>query len=145
MVKGTINIILVDDSKVFIEGLKILLTNDTNYYVLDTFRNGKELLESPKLSIADLIIMDIQMPVMDGIEAAKRVNSEYHNLNMLALTMHLDKVFLEDIIGAGFKGFIYKPEVPKKLKNVIQEILDNKFVFPENLKIKEQNRNGGIL
>ncbi|NJO91181.1 MAG: response regulator transcription factor [Chloroflexia bacterium] len=135
MTKEKINIILVDDSKVFIEGLKIILSKCLNCFVLDTCNNGNELLESQYLSESDLIILDIEMPVMNGLEAAKRVNIIYPYLPMLALTMHYDKVFLEDIIGAGFKGFIYKPEVSKRLNEVISKILNNEFVFPDNLKI----------
>ena len=142
--KDKINIILVDDSKVFIEGLKVILSKFFNYHLLDICNNGKELIESPNLPEADLIIMDIEMPVMNGIEAARRINSEYPNLTMLALTMHLEKVFLEDIIEAGFKGLIYKPEASKKLNGVIREIMNDKLVFPENLNLNEQNRNGGV-
>lgn len=145
MVKDIINIILVDDSKYFVEGMKIILRNYPKCFVLATCSNGKELLESPLLQKADLILMDIQMSVMNGIEAARRVNYEYPNLPIVALTMHLEKVFLDDIIGVGFKGVIYKPEVSKKLNEVIPKVMNKQFVFPDNLNINEHKKQGGVL
>jgi len=53
---------------------------------------------------------------------------------MVAITLHKDEVFLQDIIGAGFKAFVYKPEVASSLIKVINRVLNNEFVFPNNLK-----------
>ena len=145
MVKDKINIILADDNKIFIEGLKVILFKCPKYYLLDTCDSGIELLESPNLNIADILLLDIQIPVITGIELAKKINLKYPNLKMLALSMHIDKVFLEDIIGAGFKGFIYKPETPKILNVVIPKILSGQFFFPNNMKSIDINKKGGVL
>lgn len=145
MSKEKINIILVDDSKAFLEALQVVLKKCTNCNVIDICYNGKELVGCESLPKADLIISDIEMPEMNGIEAAKRVNYSYPQLPMLALTMHIEGVFLEDIVMAGFRGFVYKPEVSIKLNDVINKVLNKQFVFPDYLIIKKQNKNGGLL
>lgn len=144
MSKEKLNIILVDDSKSFLEALQIVLDKYFMCSVLDICYDGKELVESKKLHQADLIISDIEMPGMNGLEAAMLVNQRYSKLPMIALTMHIDKVFIDDIIYAGFRGFVYKPEVSKKLPDVINQVLNKKFAFSNSLNIKEQNNNGGL-
>ena len=136
MLKEEINIIIADDNKQFIEGLKVVLKKCSRYTVIDSCTNGMELTESPYLYKADLLITDLEMPVMNGIEAVKKINYKYPRLPVIVLTMHLEKVFLQDIISAGIKGFVYKPDVSIKLIEVISQVLDNNFVFPYKLKIK---------
>lgn len=135
MQRDVINIILADDSTSFMDGLELILAKSPNCVIIDKCYNGKELLECPNLHKADLLITDIEMPLMNGIEAARRINYVFPFLPMIAITMHQEKIFLQEIIMAGFKGFIYKPEVSHKLNDVIQQVLNDKFAFPNNLKI----------
>ena len=134
--KDKIQIIITDDSPPFIEGLILMLSKNQNFRILDTCSNGLKLVSNTSLSKADLLLVDIEMPEMNGLEAAKRVNYQYPNLPMIALTMYQDKVYLLDIVSSGFKAFILKPEVPQKLFEVIQLVLADKYAFPKNLKIK---------
>lgn len=133
--KKAINVIIVDDDPVFLDGLKFLISEPDKFRVIDTCTNGTELINSQKLSDADLVLSDIEMPEMDGIEAAMRLNYFYPKLPMVALTMYKEKVFLREIIGAGYRGFVHKPEISKELFNVIDKVLNNKFSFPEELKV----------
>lgn len=131
-----IKVITVDDNKNLHEGLDILLGNQPEFEIIARYYNGKELLDSPELGLADLVLSDIDMPVMNGIDAAIRVNFKYPKLKLIALTMHLDKVYMEEIISAGFQGFVYKPNIAMELLDTINEVMNNKFAFPKNLKIK---------
>ena len=135
--KEKIHIIIADDNLDFIEGLKVVLRKCKEYIIIDEFQNGKQLSESPQLIKADLILTDIEMPVLNGIKAAQLINFKYPKLPIVALTMHIDTVFLEDIFAAGFKGFIHKFDVSKTLVHVIEDVLNNKFTFPDNLKNKK--------
>lgn len=128
------NIIIADDNSEFIEGLRLILSKDSKYQILDTCSNGLELTKNENLAKADLLLIDIEMPEMNGIDAAIAVNYDYPKLPMIALTMHQEKVYLNEIICAGFKGFIYKPDVPKQLAEVIHLVKNDKFCFPDNLK-----------
>ena len=134
MIKENLRIIIADDNDFFAEALSLLLRNN-KFNIIDVCRNGRELVSSLQLSRAHLILADIEMPEMDGIEAAKIVNSKYPHIPLIALSMYFEKIYLNEIIMVGFKGFLYKPEIPQKLIGLIDQVLDNKFVFPNNLKI----------
>ena len=129
-----IKIILADDSTTFLDGLQLILSRNKQYKIIEVCHNGQELIESKMLDSANLILTDIDMPVFDGIEAAKQINFKHPKLPMIALTMHQEKVFLQDMILAGFKGFIYKPEIPTTIHEIIKKVINSEFIFPENLK-----------
>ncbi len=123
-------IIIADDSSLFLEGLNFIINRNKQFEVIDTCKNGIELINSPFLLKSDIVLSDIEMPEMNGIEAAKRINYLNPNLPLIALTMFLEKVYLRTIVEAGFKGFIYKPKVYIELFDIIDRVLKNQYVFP---------------
>lgn len=129
-----IKIIIADDSPEYIEGLKVLLLTSSKYQILDVCENGLELVQNPKLHLADLLLIDINMPKMNGLEAAKQIDIDYPHLPMIAITMYQDELYLKDIISMGFNAFVHKPETSNSLLKVINQILNKKFVFPNSLK-----------
>jgi DNA-binding NarL/FixJ family response regulator len=130
-----IKTIIVDDNPVFLEGLASLLKKESRFDILAKLYSGKNLLEFSGLMKADLILMDIEMPELNGIEAAKRVNFIDQHVKMIAITMYQDKVYLQHLVEAGFRGFVNKSEVAINLFKVIDEVMQNQFVYPENIKI----------
>jgi DNA-binding NarL/FixJ family response regulator len=131
-----IKIIIADDSSVFLEALNFLITRNMQFEIIDTCCNGLELINSPRLFNADLVITDIEMTEMNGIEAAKRISYLHPNLPIIALTMFIEKIYLRTIVEAGFKGFIYKPNVSNDLFDVIDKVLQKEYVFPDYLTLK---------
>jgi len=129
-----IKAIIADDSPMFLQGVKTLLQSEGNIDVIATYSNGADLINSELINHADILLIDINMPQIDGINAAKKINFINTEIPMVAITLHKDEVFLQDIIGAGFKAFVYKPEVASSLIKVINRVLNNEFVFPNNLK-----------
>lgn len=130
-----INIILVDDSKVFLKGLESYIKKETKYEVIAKFNSGIELIESKELGDANLILLDIEMPEMNGIETAKRINYMYPELKMIAITMYQDKVYLLQLIEAGFKAFVNKTTVPEKLHDTMDLVLKGHLLFPEDINL----------
>lgn len=137
-------IIIAEDSPEFLQALGFIIARNKQFEVIDTCRNGVELINSPRLFNADLVISDIEMPEMNGIEAAKRVNYINPNLPIIALTMFMEKVYLRTIVEAGFKGFIYKPNVSKELFDVIDKVLQKEYVFPDYLNLNVINSKKNI-
>ncbi|MEN8119880.1 MAG: response regulator transcription factor [Bacteroidota bacterium] len=129
-----IKIIIADDSPKYIEGLKVLLSTSSKYQILEVCENGRELIQSSKLHLADLLLIDINMPEMNGLEAARIIDVDYPHLPMIAITMYQDELYLKDIISMGFNAFVHKPEAANNLLIVIDQVLNKKFVFPNNLK-----------
>ncbi|MBN2165336.1 MAG: response regulator transcription factor [Marinilabiliaceae bacterium] len=134
MIRKT-KVIITDDSPSFIQGLVLMIGSNSLFEIIATCSNGLELLQSKDLLRADLLLIDIEMPVMNGFEAAKKISFIEPKLPMIAITMNRTTVFLRDVVMAGFKGFVYKTEIHKDLFDTIEKVLTNKFVFPKELNL----------
>lgn len=132
---GKIKVIMTDDSTSFLNGLESMLQTDERFEIIGRCANGSELLMNGSLGQADLLLIDIEMPVMNGIAAATKINFVDPQIPMIAITTNVRTVFLKDIICAGFKGFIYKPNIQAELFPTIDKVLKNKFVFPKELNL----------
>jgi DNA-binding NarL/FixJ family response regulator len=135
--KNKIKTIIVDDNSIFLEGISSCIMDDDRFEVIAKFSSGMQLLNSKELVNADLLLMDIEMPELNGIETAKRVNFSYPNLKMIAITLYQDKVYLQQIIEAGFKGFVNKVKIPDQLFETIESVLKGKLNYPLNVKIQQ--------
>jgi len=133
--ENKIKTIIVDDNSIFLEGISSCILDDDRFEIIGKFSTGAKLLESDELKYSDLLLMDIEMPELNGIETAKRVNYSHPNLKMVAITLYQDKIYLKQIIEAGFKGFVNKVNIPNGLFETIDSVLEGKFCYPENIKI----------
>lgn len=127
--------IIVDDHKIFRESLAYLLANQTNLEVLAQANNGQEFVDILKLEKPDIVLLDIEMPVMDGIEATRRAISMYPDIKILVLSMHNDEEFYSSMIDLGVKGFILKEADSLEVKRAIEEVLGGSLYFSQDLLI----------
>lgn len=127
--------IIVDDHKIFRESLAYLLANQTNLEVLAQANNGREFVDILKLEKPDIVLLDIEMPVMDGIEATRRAISMYPDIKILVLSMHNDEEFYSSMIDLGVKGFILKEADSLEVKRAIEEVLGGSLFFSQDLLI----------
>lgn len=128
-------ILIADDNDIFIEGLSLLISTNNQFEIIGTCKNGRELINSPLLISADLLLVDIEMPELGGIHAATIINRQFHELPMIAISMFSERVYIQEVLGAGFRGFIHKPDVSKMLFDVIDRVMNNEFAFPNNLRL----------
>ena len=128
-----VKIIIVDDHKIFREGLKFILSNQKDMEVIGEASNGKEFLEILNTKKPDFVFIDINMPVMDGLEATKLAMEKFPDLNILALSMHGDEEYYFKMISAGAKGFVLKESDSSELKEAINDILSGKNYFSQEL------------
>jgi DNA-binding NarL/FixJ family response regulator len=126
-------LILVDDNVNFREGLKNFLEMELNHTVIGEASNGREFLELNVIKTTNIILMDIRMEDISGIEATKRALELYYPLNIVALTNDVQNSRLQQLIEVGFKGFINKNEVFNSLEQTLQLVSAGRFVFPKNL------------
>lgn len=117
-----IKIVLVDDHCIFRESLKMLLIAEKIADVVAEAKNGKEFLEVIKETKPDLVLMDIAMPIMGGVEATKKAIELYPDLKVLALSMFDDEKHYHKMIEAGVKGFVLKNADIKELEKAISEV-----------------------
>ena len=127
--------IIVDDNKNFREGFRYFLEVEKKIEVMSEAKTGKEAAELKNLRQADIIFMDIEMPEMNGIEATKKILQKNSEIKIIGVTMYTDRAYLETLIEAGFKGFLYKNNLFDDIDNAIREVMHNGFYFPDEVRM----------
>ena len=118
----TIKIVLVDDHRIFRDGLKSLLSEVDFIDVIGEASGGKELLEILKTLKPDLVIVDISMKDMSGIEVSKQIVSNYPDIKIMILSMHTNEEFVINAIKAGVNGYLSKDASKEELLEAIKII-----------------------
>jgi DNA-binding NarL/FixJ family response regulator len=129
-------IIIVDDHKLFRNGLRFILSEIEGVEVIGEASNGKEFLELLKYLKPDIVLMDISMPVMNGVEASREALETYPNLKILVLSMFGEDAYYNTMIDIGVKGFILKDSDNSELKNAIHSIIQGNNYFSQDLLLK---------
>ena len=124
-----LKILVVDDHIVVRTGLKSLLATQPDMTVVAEAANGQEALDKAKELRPDVIIMDISMPVMDGIEATRRITAANPDARILALTVHEDKQFFYSMLIAGARGYISKQAASQDLVAAIRHVASGAFLL----------------
>lgn len=127
--------IIVDDNNTFREGIKYYLENMLLHEVIGTASDGLEFLLIKNIHEADIILMDIEMPNMNGIETVKKALWGNSNLKFIAITDYTDKAYLLELIGAGFRSCVFKSNIYEGLKEAISSVMNNKLFFPDDINL----------
>ena len=130
---GKIKIILTDDHQLFRNGLRILLDVFPEFEVVGEASNGEEFLQLIKNCEADVVLMDINMPVMDGVEATRRGLKLCPSLNVIALSMYGEEEYYYKMVDAGAKGFLLKDSDISEVKEAIITINKGGSYFSQEL------------
>ncbi|HYV94363.1 MAG TPA: response regulator transcription factor [Chitinophagales bacterium] len=117
-----ISIVIADDHQMFIDGIKVLLQQEPDIAVVGQALNGKELVDLLDKQSADIILMDINMPVIDGMEATKIIRKKYPAIKVLMLTMYNSRQYITSMIAAGANGYILKNTGKEELTKAIEAI-----------------------
>jgi len=123
-----IKVIIADDSDFVRDGMKIILDVDDEFEVIGCASNGKEAIELAKENQPDVFLMDIQMPVMDGIEATKII-VESNLGKVLILTTFDDDELVKQALNNGAKGYLIKNHTPDHLKSMIKSVYNGTGVM----------------
>lgn len=133
---NAVKIIVVDDSATFREGLRFFIENMLFCTVIAEASNGHEFLQLKNKHLADIILMDIQMPTLNGIEAVLNDDNNYLR-KFIAISSFEDKVYLTQLLETGFKGYISKNNIYKELKKAIELVAAGCLYFPDNIKVEK--------
>lgn len=124
-------ILLVDDHAVVRGGLRMLLAADPDLDIVGEAENGIQGIQMAGELQPDVVLMDISMPDMNGIEATRRIKAQYPNIAVLALTMHEDDQYFFEMLAAGASGYVPKRAAPNDLISAIQAVRGGgMFLFP---------------
>jgi DNA-binding NarL/FixJ family response regulator len=126
-------IIIVDDHTLFRSGLKYLLEESEQYKVVAEGSNGIDLLKLLSTYHPDLVILDINMPVMNGIEAARQALQLQPSLSILILSMYNDSEYYTALLNIGIKGFVMKSSDNDEFFLAIQKVLKGGTYFSQEL------------
>ncbi|HEY5591986.1 MAG TPA: response regulator transcription factor [Paludibacter sp.] len=132
-------IVIVDDHEMFREGMKLFIETEGIGEVVAEAENGQQFLDILENHMPDLVIMDIEMPVMGGLEATTKAIAIRSYLKILVLTLHCRKEDCNDLINAGVMGFVLKTSGKQELEKAIKTVIaGNKYFSDEqsnNIKI----------
>jgi len=136
------DLIIVDDHLIFRQGLRSLITLENFATVIGEASNGIEFLELLKHLKPDLVLMDIDMPHMNGLEATQKAMELIPNLKVVAFTMFADEDYYYKMIDLGVKGFLLKSSGIQELEKAIHDIMNGESYFSNELLRKIINNFG---
>jgi DNA-binding NarL/FixJ family response regulator len=128
-----IRILIVDDHALFRSGLRNLLENFPGFTVVDEAANGEEFLNIVKNTQIDIVLLDIAMPKMNGIEAAEIALEKYPNLQIITLSMFGDEEYYKQMVQAGVRGFLLKDADILEVENAIRTVFMGRTYFSQEL------------
>jgi DNA-binding NarL/FixJ family response regulator len=128
-----IHIAIVEDHTLFREGIKSLLSKIPDFKIIAEFANGKDFCEHLTELDVKIVLMDIEMPVMSGLEAAKIANIKRPELQIIALSMYADQRYYYEMIKAGISGFVLKEASTTELEKAIRDVYAGMGFFSPKL------------
>jgi len=121
----SVNVLLADDHKIVRDGLRILSENHGNMNVVAEAENGQRAINLARELHPEVIIMDISMPDINGIDATRKITSDFPGIKVIALSMHTDRHFVVGMLEAGAAGYLLKDCAFEELVSAIHTVLDN--------------------
>jgi len=121
-----VRILLADDHQIMREGLKALLGKHASFQVIAEAENGIQTLELARRDKPDVIVMDIAMPDINGIEATRQLKAEMEEIKIVALSMHSDRRFVSEILKAGASAYVLKQAAFEDLEKAIKAVMSNR-------------------
>jgi len=126
-----IRVVLADDHIVMLEGLGILLDSEPDIQVIDLVSSGEALLSTLEQNEIDVIVIDLDMPGLSGMESISLVRKQYDSVRILVLTAFSDRQNLQHAIERGVEGYALKTESPRQLIQAIKQVAEGRLVFPQ--------------
>ena len=137
-----IRILLADDRKMVRDDLRKLIEEESDMAVVGEAADGEETVRLVRKVLPNLVIMDVVMPGMNGIECTKHILDEFPGMKILAVSMYSDRQFVKGMLSAGAKGYLLKDHVFEELAAAIRRVTaDEMFLSEEISRNLEKNNN----
>lgn len=134
-----IKLLLCDDHPLVIEGLKLILADDERFKIVGEVYNGKEALEFLANNEVHILLMDINMPVLNGLETAKIIEKEFPDLKVVMLSMLNDSHLIKNLIEHGIKAYLMKNAGQEEIVETILKVHAGKTAFDNDLLMEIMN------
>jgi DNA-binding NarL/FixJ family response regulator len=135
-----IHVLVADDHKLFRDGLVSTLRQIRSIGLIHQASNGREVLEMLKSKNCHVVFMDINMPMMDGVEVTRKITSGHHGVKVIALSMHDDQKHVVEMFDAGASGYLLKDTDKEELAEAIDLVMSGRTYFSATIsgKLVEQ-------
>lgn len=131
----TIKVLIVDDHAIVRAGLRALLSGEPDMQLVGEATNGEEAIQLAHMANPDVIVLDLSMPGLDGIQVTRRLKGERPGVRILILTVHEDEALLREAMRAGASGYIIKHAAENELISAIHSVLeDDIYVHPKMIR-----------
>jgi two-component system response regulator NreC len=128
----SIRVLIADDHKIMLAGLRSILEKQTDFEVVGEADNGRKAVQMAQEKKPDVVVMDVSMPDLNGIEATKQIIASLPETRVIALSMHSDKRFVMGMLRAGASGYLLKDCASQELANAIVQVArGKKYLSPE--------------
>lgn len=124
-----LRILLVDDHEVVRRGLSVLLRAKPDWEVCGEASNGREAVEKALTLVPDIVILDVGMPNLNGLEATRQIVKAKPEIRILILTLHDSDTLVQEVLNAGARGFLLKSDAARDLVTAVEALKNNKTYF----------------
>lgn len=131
-----IRVLITDDHEMIRNGLSSLLRGESDIHVVDMAHNGQEAVDICQKREIDVVLMDIMMPILNGVEATRAIKEKCPKTRVLAVTINDEPRFIKEVLGAGASGYILKHSTKDEIVAAIIEVAANKQHFGSDVLVK---------
>ena len=125
----TIKVAIADDHKIFRDGIKMALSGKKYLRIIWEAEDGKDLMHKMRIKLPDVLLMDIRMPEMDGVNAILQLRKEYELVKVIVLTMYDDQEMITKMMEMGANAYLTKTTDPEEIYNAILTCMNDDFYF----------------
>lgn len=129
MITGDIKIIIADDHEMYRDGFRLMLTKQKDIQLVAEAENGRELFELVALHKPDVVVTDIKMPLMDGIEATQKITEIFPDTGVICLSMFDEDDLIIDMLEAGAKGYLLKNSGKEQIAEAIKTVYNGDVYY----------------
>lgn len=126
-------ILIADDHQLFNDGMKMMLSVESNLQIVGQVFTGKDVFDAVHRLIPDVILLDINMPHLNGLDVAAQIIKDYAKVKIIILTMYSDRKFVEDCQKMGVQGYILKNSGVDEVLNAIEAVVEGKKYYDPKL------------
>jgi len=126
-----VRILLTDDHPVIIQGIRTILENEKEFEIVAEFRNGQALLQSPQIHSADVLLLDLNMPRVDGLQVLSALKDSKAKVKTIIISAYNSQKLAEECQNSGASAYILKTEQLSDLKQIIRQVMDGEKIFPD--------------
>ncbi|MEO0625959.1 MAG: response regulator transcription factor [Bacteroidota bacterium] len=124
-----IKLAIADDHRLFIEGMRLIIDSFSDMEIVLIAENGQQLLDAIPAKQPDIVLLDIKMPVLDGIETTRILRQNHPDIRVLLLSLHNDKRLIKYLMDLGANGYLLKNETPETVRQAITSVMQSGYYF----------------